>query len=85
MRIKVQSDDTNFKLWLPTRVFLNPLSAIICTLVVNNKKYSKFSIKVPYSDMVKLFRAVKKSRHALQGQPLVSVCSSDGSIVEIWI
>jgi len=85
MRIKVQSDDTNFRLWLPTRVFLNPLTAIICALVVNNAKYSKFSCKVPYSDIIRLFRAVKKSRHALQGQPLVSVCNSDESIVEIWI
>ena len=87
MRIKIKSDETNFKLWLPTRIFLNPLSAIICTTVANNNKFSSefISAKLPYSGMIKLFRAVKSSRRVLQGHPLVSVCSSDGTTVEIWI
>ena len=83
MRIKIKSEDTNFRLWLPTGMLLNPLTAIVCTTVANSKEI--LPTKVPYSCMIKLFRAVKKSRRILRGQPLVSVHDSDGDTVEIWI
>ena len=96
MRIKIRSTERNFNLWLPTRLFLNPVSAAICVKVVNNQKFmgseaqSLLSInnenrELSHSAMCKLFRTVRKSRRLLQGQPLVSVNSADGEVVEIWI
>jgi len=93
MRIKVRSDDTRFNLWLPTRLFVNPLSAAICTLAVNCKfgkrYYSEFipseGEKLSFVATYKLFRAIRKSRRLLKGQPLVEVHSADGEIVEIWV
>jgi len=83
MRIRVQSDDTNFKLWLPSAAIFNLLSAAICAKVINSKLPSSY--KVPYSQMRKFFKAMKKCRHVLQGQPIFSVCNSSGEKVEIWI
>jgi len=41
--------------------------------------------QLSYPAMCKLFRVIRKSRHLLQGQPLVLVNSADGEVVEIWI
>ena len=85
MRIKVKSKDRNFNLWLPTRLFLNPLSVAICTKIINNKPAVATGSKISYFAVRKLFKVIRKSRHILQGQPLVSVNSVDGEVVEIWI
>jgi len=77
MRIIVKSDDHNFRLWLPTRLFLNPVGAIICTRAAKGQ--------ISFFAMCRLFRAVKRSRHLLKGQPFISATSADGDAVEIWI
>jgi len=85
MRITVRSDEHNFRLWLPNRLFLNPVSAAICVKALRSRKLSVLQDDIPYFAMLKLFRAIRKSRHLLQGQPLVRVNSANGEIVEIWI
>jgi len=98
MRIRVRSKDSNFRLWLPNRLLLNPVSAAICVRALKGKKYAKLKAAsstlietrankgiVTYSATLKLFKAIRKSRHILKGQPLVMVHGSDGDVVEIWL
>jgi len=75
MRITAKTEDHNFTLRLPTRLFLNPVSAVICARKMD----------IPYLKMRKLFKVIRKSRHLLKGQPLFSAISADGDIVEIWV
>jgi len=97
MRIKVRSKDSSFRFWLPNRLLLNPLSAAICTKVLKSKNNEKWKANnavidtrenhnaITYSAMLKLFKAIRKSRRVLKGQPLVSAKSSNGEVVEIWL
>jgi len=90
MRIRVNSSDTNFRLWLPTRLFLNPIGAAICTKVIKiGLSHSGASVRnhevIPYSAICQLFKHIRQSRYILDGEPLVSVRSADGDCVDIWI
>jgi len=77
MRIRIKSDDDNFRLWLPTRLFLNPIGAAICTRAAKGQ--------ISFWAMCRLFRVARRCRRYLKGEPIVSVASSDGDTVEIWI
>ncbi|MCL1788290.1 MAG: hypothetical protein FWG38_09930 [Defluviitaleaceae bacterium] len=95
MRIKVRSEGHKFSIWLPSRLLFNPATAAICVKALHNKHYSVFKSQgllaadeanpLTYSTMRKLFSAIRKSRRVLQGQPLVTVYSADGDVVEIWM
>jgi len=81
MRIKICTDGHNFSLWLPTRLFINPLSAIICVKIARKIAH----VDLPCDDLRKLFVIVRKSRDLLNGEPMVSLCSAEGEYVDIWI
>jgi len=90
MRIKISTSERKFSIWLPTCLFVNSLGAAICTKVINNSTgTNELSIddgfKVSYFAVRRLFKTIRKCRHILHGQPLVSVNSVDGDVVEIWI
>ena len=95
MRIKIKTKDHNFRFWLPNRLLLNPVSAAIFVKAINSKKLVDLQDenfintpqdeRVTYSDTLKFFAAVRQSRKILQGEPMVSVHSADGDVVEIWI
>ena len=40
MRIKIRSEEHNFSIRLPSRLFFNPATAAICVKALNNKYYS---------------------------------------------
>ena len=95
MRIKVRSESHKFNIWLPSRLFFNPATAAICVKALHNKHYSMLQNQslltadednpLTYAAVRRLFSAIRKSRRILKGQPLVSVASADGDVVEIWI
>jgi len=85
MRIKVRSDETNFNLWIPTRVFFNPLTAAICTKFVPSAAKQFIPQGTDFTDLRKLFKELRHCRKYLNGEPIVSAVSSDGGSVEIYL
>jgi len=99
MRITVRSSDTNFNLWLPTRLLLNPVTAAI--VAFGSKHATKYvswetisgghlssesgENPITFNNMRKLFVTIRRCRRVLKGQPLVSVRSHDGDNVDIWL
>ena len=78
MRIKIRSEERNFNIWLPTRLFLNPVSAAICVKAVKSKNFAEIEDnnllainnkngQLSYPAMCKLFRVMRQSRYLLQG------------------
>ena len=96
MRIKIQTTERNFNIRMPNWLILNPVSAVFAVRMMNNNNYAALegeSLLMPqpnegrvtYPTMLKFFRAIKKCRHILDRQPIVSVNSHDGSVVEFWL
>ena len=93
MRIKIRSSERNMKIWLPTRLLLNPITAAISVKVINSGKYRGSALPSPsvngerasFFDMYKFFRQIRKCRRILNGQPLVYVESGSGESVEVWL
>ncbi|MCL2216509.1 MAG: hypothetical protein FWB91_05755 [Defluviitaleaceae bacterium] len=85
MRIKVSSEDSNFNLRLPTRLFFNPITAAFCRLAIPAAAKQYVQIDLTYTQMRILFKEIRRCRKLLNGEPLVEVASSDGSTVRVWL
>jgi len=90
MRIKINSGGRKFNLRIPTRLFFNPISAAICkgAVTIGRTSFDNNNINLSslsYRDIRKLFKIIRMSRILLDGEPLISACSANGEIVEIWL
>jgi hypothetical protein len=98
MRIKIRSDENRFTIWLPNVLLFNPLSALICTRILNRygsghvtkwKSFGKplYPVKggVYYHDVYRFFKVLAHSADLLDGEPLVDVVSGDGDNVQITL
>ena len=87
MRIKLATEERRFTIPLPNWLFLNPVSAAICTAAI---RYCPEEIDaslpiIEYAHLAKLFAEIKKCREYLGGEPLMTAYSADGEFLEIHI
>ena len=75
MKIRIFSEKHRVTVPLPNMLILNPLSAVIFLSI------SK--IDVPYANVQRLFKELRKSRRCLNGKPLVYVRTANDGVVEI--
>jgi len=100
MRLKIVADGRRFFILIPNWLLLNPLSARICARHVIPQVAARKTkagagaganaaerppAEIGYREVRLLFKALAKSKQQLRGEPLVSVRSSNGERVEIWL
>jgi len=87
MRIKIVSDQHRINIPLPNALMFNPVTAMIGTGVANKalSGVQESAARLSSADMRKLFRMIKKCRHLLNGEPLLYLKSSDGTVIEILV
>ena len=96
MKIRVINEEYRFTIPLPNWLLLNPVTAALC--VATGASFTFINRHIPedviqismanrlsYGGLIRLFREIKKCRRYLHGEPLVSVHSGDGDVVEIYL
>jgi len=84
MRIRVNTSEHRFNIRLPSWLVFNPVVAAICAPFIGGNLGTGFE-HISRRDVIKFFRAIRKARRYMNGEPVVYVNSSDGSIVEIYL
>jgi len=89
MKIRVRSEEHRFTLPLPNCLFMNSATAAICAWAM--KKYAReigsemHMPELSYHDMKQLFKAIRKCRRYMNGEPLVYAHSKDEGTLEVYL
>jgi len=84
MRIRVNSDEHRLNLRLPSWLVFNPVVAAICAPFIGGNLGTEFE-HISRHDVIKFFREIRKARRYMNGEPVVYVSTSDGTMVEIYL
>ena len=90
MKIKVRTNEHRFTIPLPSWLLFNWVTAAIGALAINQcipeniLQVTTFD-QLSYNELKRLFKEIRKCSRYLQGEPLLSVHSGDGDIVEIFL
>ena len=89
MKIRFATDERRFTIPIPNCLLFNPVSAAICAAVFRRSPEeiddSLAHVNIEYADLAKLFAEIRKCRHYLEGEALITACSAEGEFMEIFL
>ena len=84
MKIKIKSNNTDIRLWLPSVLIFNPVVATLAGSKMLNKICgNKAETKISPKAVRRLFREINRCRRRCKNWTFVDVHSSDGTEVNV--
>lgn len=84
MNIKIKSNSRNIRLWFPSVLVFNPVTATLWgSKIIHKISSEKGETKISPKAARRLFREINRCRRKHKNWTLVDVCASDGTKVHI--
>ena len=89
MKIRFATNERRFTIPIPNCLLFSPAAAAICSAVIRHLPKeidaSLSHMHIEYADMANFFSEIRKCRHYLEGEALLTACPAEGEFMEIFL